>query len=178
MNILLPKKVCVWSFISRGMHVFKEKNVRETSREKHHSEIKITEGQLHMTETMLNNMNQLLRDVSLNWSAFYKGMLHISPVHTVNEIKEIARYFYLKISDQLQSLEKKASIVDRFVAWPLDDAQAEADTQASGSNKKDSSRDDLSQMKDVSDPCLREAIMKRRKYLRHKSKNKGKISFC
>ena len=39
---------------------------------------------------MLNDMNQLLPDVSLSWSAFYKGMLDIFPFHTVNEIKEIA----------------------------------------------------------------------------------------
>ena len=32
--------------------------------------------------------------------------------------------------------------------------------KAAGSNEKDSSRDDLSQKRDVSDSCLREAIMK------------------
>ena len=42
----------------------------------------------------------------------------------------------VKISDQVQSLEEKASIVDSFISWPLDDAQVEADTQASGSNEK------------------------------------------
>ena len=68
----------------------------------------------------------------------------------------------------------KASIVDSFAAWSLDDAQAEADTQASGPNEKDSNRDDLSQMKDVFVPCLREAIMKRRKYSRQKAKKKAK----
>ena len=44
---------------------------------KNHSEIEITEEQLHMTETMLNDMNQLLHDVSLSWSVFYKGTLDI-----------------------------------------------------------------------------------------------------
>ena len=87
-----------------------------------------------MTETMLNDMNQLLHDVSLSWSGFYKEMVDIFSFHTVNKIKEIARCLYLKISDQVQSLEEKASTVGNFVAWSLDDAQAEADTQASGSN--------------------------------------------
>ena len=131
-----------------------------------------------MTATMLNDMNQLLHNISWSWSACYEGMLDIFPFQTVNEIKETARCFYLKISDQVQSLEEKPSIVDSFVAWSLDDAQAEADTQASESNEKDSSRDDLSQMKDVSDPCLREAIMKRRKYLRQKAKTKAKSAIA
>ena len=56
----------------------------------------------------------------------------------------------------------------------MDDAQAEADTQTSGSNEKDSSSDELSQVKIVSDPCLREAIMKRRKYLGQEAKAKAK----
>ena len=60
----------------------------------------------------------------------------------------------------------------------MDDAQAEADTQASTSNEKDSSRNDLSQVKDVSHPCLREAIMKRRKYLRQKAKTKAKSAIA
>ena len=66
---------------------------------------------------MLNGINQLLREVSLSLSAFSKGMLEIFTFHLVNQIKKIARCFYLKISDQVQSLEEKASIVDSFVAW-------------------------------------------------------------
>ena len=48
-------------------------------------------------------------------------------------LRKLQYDIYLKISDRVQSLEEKASIVDSFVAWSLDNAQGEADTQASGS---------------------------------------------
>ena len=48
----------------------KENNVRETCREKIILKIKVTEEQLHMTETILNDMNHLLHDVSFSWCGF------------------------------------------------------------------------------------------------------------